>query len=123
MVKPFLLVSAIGLATVGLSYGLVPSKFVPLVFDIPVETVDTKHVFRAIMGLYLGMAGFWGIGIYSPQFSRAAVISVACFMLGLAFGRVLSLMADGFASPLLLVYLAVEVMMAAWGVVVLRGIE
>ncbi len=123
MVKLYLLVSALGLAVIGLSYGLMPAKFLPLVVDIPVTTIDSKHVFRAIMGLYLGMASFWGIGIYSPQFSRAAVISVICFMVGLAFGRVLSLLADGIASPLLLVYLGLEVVMAVLGVLVLRSIE
>ncbi|NUO81861.1 DUF4345 family protein, partial [candidate division KSB1 bacterium] len=70
-----------------------------------------------------GMASFWGIGIYSPQFARAAVISVICFMLGLACGRVLSLFVDGSASPLLLIYLGLEIVMAALGVLVLRSIE
>lgn len=123
MVKLFLLVAAIGLAIVALSYGVAPAKFLPLVLDFPVETIDAKHVFRGIMGVYLGLASFWGIAIYSPQFSRAAVISVICFMAGLALGRLLSLMVDGMASPLLLVYLGVEMVMAVLGLFVLRSIE
>ncbi|MEK7729472.1 MAG: DUF4345 domain-containing protein [candidate division KSB1 bacterium] len=123
MVKLYLCVAASGLALIALSYGLAPATFLPLVVDIPVTTIDAKHVFRAMMGLYLGMASFWGLAIYSPQFSRAAVISAICFMLGLACGRMLSLLVDGVASPLLLVYLGLEVGMAALGVLVLRRIE
>lgn len=123
MEKLYLGVSASGLVLIALFYGLAPATFLPRLVDIPVATIDTKHVLRAIMGLYLGMASFWGIGIYSPQFSKAAVISVVCFMLGLAFGRVVSLLADGAASPLLLVYLGLEIVMAALGVLVLRRIE
>jgi hypothetical protein len=123
MVKLYLGIAASGLALIALSYGLAPAAFLPLVVEIPVNTIDTKHVFRAIMGLYLGMASFWGIGIYSPQFSKAAVISVICFMTGLALGRVLSLLTDGLASPLLLVYLGLEIVMAALGVLVLRSFE
>ncbi len=123
MVKLYLGVVASGLALIALSYGLAPATFLPLFVDIPVTTIDSKHVLRGIMGLYLGMASFWGIGIYSPQFSKAAVISVVCFMLGLALGRVVSMIADGVPSPLLIVYLGLEVVMAALGILVLRRIE
>lgn len=123
MVKLYLGVAAGGLALIALTYGLAPATLLPLIVDIPVTTIDAKHVFRAIMGLYLGMASFWGIGIYSPQFSKAAVISAVCFMLGLAFGRAVSLLADGVASPVLLIYLGLESVMAALGILVLRRIE
>lgn len=123
MVKLYLGLAASGLALVALSYGLVPAGFLPLFVDMQITTIDTKHILRGVMGLYLGLASFWGIGIYSPQFSKAAVISVVCFMVGLAFGRMVSLLADGAPSPLLLVYLALEIVMAALGVLVLRRIE
>lgn len=99
IVKLYLCIAASGLALIALSYGLAPASFLSLFTDISVTTSDIKHVMRGIMGLYLGMASFWAIAISSPQFSRAAVISVLCFMLGLALGRVLSLLVDGIASP------------------------
>lgn len=123
MVKLYLGIAASGLTLIALAYGLAPASFLPQFIDIQVTTIDTKHILRGIMGLYLGMASFWGIGIYSPQFSKAAVISVVCFMVGLAFGRMVSLLADGAPSPLLLVYFGLEIVMAALGVLVLRRIE
>jgi hypothetical protein len=41
-------------------------------------------------------------------------------MAGLAAGRLLSLLLDGWPSPMLLVYTVAELVLAAWGVLCLR---
>jgi hypothetical protein len=48
------------------------------------------------------------------------VIAEVFFMLGLACGRVLSIVVDGVPSALLVAYTIVEVALGVWGILVLR---
>ncbi len=91
MARLYLLVSAAGLTAVALSYGVAPAAVLPQLLDIAVEGTDLTHVFRAIMGLYLGMIVLWVLGAFRPSLTRAAVIAEIAFMSGLAVGRVLRL--------------------------------
>lgn len=111
----FLLVAAVGLVPIALGYGLDPARSLGHLFDIQVSNVNGTHVFRAIMGLYLAMAGFWALGAFRPQLREPALWSLVVFMLGLAAGRALSLLVDGMPHWLLGVYLVVEIAMGALG--------
>jgi len=55
MMKLFLLVAGVFLIPVALSYGVVPAATLPKFMNITVEGTDDTHIFRALMGLYLGM--------------------------------------------------------------------
>jgi hypothetical protein len=116
----FLMVTAIGLIPIALTYGLAPSKSLGYLFDVPVTSVNGTHMFRAIMGLYLALAAFWMIGAYQAGLRQAALYSLVVFMFGLAAGRVLSLLVDGMPSLLLVVYLAVEIAFGMLGLRLLR---
>ena len=105
----FLYLAAVGLTPVALTYGLAPDLIVPQLYGVPVDTVSTEHVFRAVMGLYLGMVVFWVLGARRESLRFAALCSVAVFMLGLAAGRVLSLLVDGTPATLLVIYLVLEI--------------
>jgi hypothetical protein len=105
----FLLLAAVGLAPVALSYGLMPQVSLSYLFDIDASSVNSSHIFRAIMGLYLAMVTFWIIGARNASLTLPALWSLTIFMLGLAAGRALSIVIDGMPHPLLLGYLAVEV--------------
>ncbi len=94
MARLYLLVSAAGLTAVAFSYGVAPATILPQLLDITVEGTDLIHVFRAIMGLYLGMIVLWVLGAFRPSLTRAAVIAEIAFMSGLAVGRVLSIVVD-----------------------------
>ena len=120
MARLYLLVSAAGLTAVALSYGVAPATVLPKLLDITVEGIDLTHVFRAIMGLYLGMIVLWVLGAFRPSLTRAAVIAEIAFMSGLAVGRVLSIVVDGMPSIALVGYTGVEIAMAAWGMLVLK---
>ena len=120
MARLYLLVSAAGLTAVALSYGVAPATILPQLLDITVEGTDLTHVFRAIMGLYLGMIVLWVLGAFRPSLTRPAVIAEIAFMSGLAVGRVLSIVVDGMPSIALLGYTGVEIAMAAWGMLVLK---
>ncbi len=120
MTRFYLLFSAAGLVAVALSYGVAPEALLPKVLDLTVEGTDLTHVFRAVMGLYLGMIVLWVLGAFRANLTRAAVIAEIAFMFGLAFGRVLSIIVDGVPSALLIFYAVLEVAMGLWGVLVLK---
>jgi len=119
----YLLFSAGGLVAVALSYGVAPEAILPRLLDLSVEGTDLKHIFRAVMGLYLGMILLWVLGAFRANLSRAAVIAEITFMFGLAFGRALSIIVDGIPSILLLGYALVEVMMGSWGILILKRLS
>ena len=76
------------------------------------------------MGLYLATSVLWLLGaIRGGPLMRPAVVSEIVFMSGLAAGRLLSLLLDGWPSPMLIVYTVAELVLAAWGVLCLKKIE
>jgi Domain of unknown function (DUF4345) len=122
VVRFYLLFSASGLILVALSYGVAPQIVLPMMLDLTVEGTDQVHIFRAIMGLYLGMIILWIVGAWRSDFSRAAVIAEIFFMLGLALGRLLSLIVDGIPSVVLIGYTIIEITMGLWGILILKKI-
>ena len=107
--KIFLLISAIGLTPVALSYGLMPEKTLGPLFDISIPNTNTIHIYRAVMGLYLASVIFWIIGAFKNQVQQAALYSLGVFMLGLAAGRTISLLIDGMPHWLLAAYIPIEI--------------
>ena len=61
----FLLIVAIGLIPIALSYGAFPQQTLPFLFDITVINTNGTHIFRALMALYLGFALFWILGAFN----------------------------------------------------------
>lgn len=108
-----LLSAAVGLVPVALSYGLAPERSLPWLFGIDASGVNSRHIFRAVMGLYLASLGFWTIGALVGRFRVSALWSLFVFMSGLALGRISSLMLDGWPHPLLVVYTAIELVVAS----------
>jgi hypothetical protein len=104
---------------VALSYGVDPAVTIPKFMNFTVEGTDQTHIFRALMGLYLGMVTFCIIAAFTPEWQHVAVIWAVFFAYSLALGRILSLIADGMPSPILLFYLAVELAVGTWGLLVL----
>ncbi len=54
---------------------------------------------------------------------RTALISEIVFMSGLAAGRLLSLILDGWPSLILIAYAVAELLLAGWGIYCLRSIK
>lgn len=88
----------------------------PQLLDFSVETTDLANVFRAIMGLYLAFALLWILGTVKPNYWKAATISNILFMVGLAFGRIISLFLDGFPSMVFLMGTVGELVLAIFGI-------
>ena len=115
-----LLISILIIVPVALSYGLMPDGFLENIFHFKFESIDLSGIFRALMGLYIGMSIFWLTGIIKPKFWTAATISNVLFMAGLAFGRIISILFDGPSSTIFLVGLIVEILLAVWGIINLK---
>ncbi len=101
---------------VALVYGFQPQ----LLFDIQPNSVDEHNVYKAVMGTYLAFAFFWCFALLHNQFWKAATISNVLFMLGLAFGRLVSFATDGIPSSLLFVGFFGEVVLAWYGMYQLK---
>ncbi|MGC6431236.1 MAG: DUF4345 domain-containing protein [Jejuia sp.] len=89
--KIHLIISVLIVVPVAFLYGFNPSTE----FDIHLDTIDELNVFKAIMGLYLGFSTLWILGIFKKNYLKLALVSNMAFMLGLGFGRLLSLALDG----------------------------
>jgi Domain of unknown function (DUF4345) len=100
----------------GLMYGFNPGKILPIILDFDVETVDLKNVFRAIMGLYIGLAFYWINGILKPAHWPSATKVCTIFMGGLAFGRIISIIIDGIPSLVFAIGTVLELAFMIWGV-------
>jgi hypothetical protein len=120
MTRLYLNLNAGGLALVALGYALIPHTALGSLLSLPLDNVDQVHILRAIMGLYLGLVGFWFFSASRPAYSRTAVVSVVFFMLGLALGRTISIVIDGVPSPLLFGATLVEYGAGGWGMFILR---
>jgi hypothetical protein len=71
-----------------------------LLFDVQINSIDEANMLKAIMGLYLGFASLWILGIINSNFWKTATISNMLFMLGLGFGRIISIVVDGIPSTI-----------------------
>ena len=100
MMKLFLLVAGVFLLPVALSYGVDPAATLPKFMTFTVEGTDQTHIFRALMGLYLGMVTFCIIAAFTPAWRRVAVIWAVFFAYSLAIGQILSLIVDGMPNPI-----------------------
>jgi len=119
LMRGYLLLVAAIVVPIALSYGLAPASVLPKALDIAVSGTDQTHIFRALMCLYLGAAAFWAIAAFTPSWQRTAVIWAIFFAFSLAVGRIISLVVDGAASGLLVIYLVVEIFGGLLGLAVL----
>ena len=118
--KIFLLIAAIGLVPIALAYGLIPEVSLKYLYNISISDVNSIHIFRAVMGLYLALALFWIMGAVKVHLRQTALYSLVVFMLGLAAGRILSLIIEGTPHWLLVFYLLLELIFGTWGILLLK---
>ena len=117
----FLLIVAVGLIPIAMSYGVMPQKSLLFLFDVSIADTNSVHIFRAIMGLYLGLVLFWILGAFDVRLRQAALYSLVVFMFGLAAGRGLSVIVDGMPHWLLSGYLLIELVFGGIGVFLLKN--
>jgi len=123
MTRLYLNLTAGGVALVALGYALAPHTAVGSLLTVSFDNIDQIHIFRAMMGLYLGLVAFWFFCASRPAYSRAGVLSAVLFMPGLASGRIVSMVIDGMPSPFLTAATLVEIASGLWGVAILRSTD
>lgn len=118
--KNLLLVVAIGLLPIALSYGLIPKRSLSFLYEITVTETNLENILRAVMGLYLALIAFWFIGVFKSKLREAAIFSLIAFMYGLAGGRIISLIFDGFPDWIFMVYLFLELLFGTLGILLIK---
>ncbi len=113
--KLLLLITAIGLIPIALGYGFMPEKTLTSLYGFEVDNVNLKHIMRAVMGLYFGQIIIWILGFSNSDLRRPAMYCLVVFTLGLAGGRMMSLIVDGMPHWLLIVSLIVELIIGLFG--------
>lgn len=109
-------ISAAVVIPIAFVYGSGNERIFSWFFDFSPQTTDMHNIFRAIMCLYLAMAGLWITGIFSHRYWQPATVSNFLFMLALALGRLVSFAFDGSPSVVLIIGFVGELLLAilAW---------
>ncbi len=115
--KIHLIISLIIVVPVAFLYGFNPSSE----FDIHLDTIDELNAFKAIMGLYLGFSILWILGVFQKKYLKLALVSNIIFMLGLGFGRLLSLALDGMPTFAYIFGTVGELILGFYGLWVLKS--
>lgn len=115
-----LIFAATGLIPIALTYGISPTTVLTYLYGFDVIGINEPHIFRAVMGLYFAQIIFWYMGFAKDELRRPALYMLATFMLGLAMGRVLSIVIDGVPNWLLLLYLLLETLLGVLALNALR---
>jgi hypothetical protein len=108
MKKYFLILAFVIVAIIALLYGISPSWFGRTFLGVNEPSVNFAHILRAVMCLYLALALFWLYAAFSDRHRNTAVLTTMIFAGGLVLGRIISFVADGWPSPILIVYAAME---------------
>ena len=117
----FLVFVAIGVFSVSLGYGFLPSLTMPFLYEIEVTNTNLLNILRAISGLYIALVTFWILGAYNSNLQLPALWSLTIFMTGLALGRVTSILIDGLPSSIFIFYLFIEIIFSLIGYALLKG--
>ena len=81
--------------------------------NISLTSTNHFHIIRAAYGgAYIGIGVLFLLGLVQPAMRRFALMAVAILFAGFAFGRLVSIVADGVPAPLYLGVLGFELVFA-----------
>lgn len=119
--KGLLVLSFATICIIALLYGISPQWFFDtMLVDASAPSIDQSHILRAVMTLYIGLGLFWLYCAFSDNYRDAGIVVLAIFCGGLVTGRILSVMIDGMPSPILLLYIGLELALVPICIWVLR---
>ena len=119
----FLLFIAAGVFPVSLIYGFNPLLSMPFFYGIEIININMLNILRAIMGLYIALCIFWCIGAFYNSLKLSALWSCTIFMLGIGFGRILSISFDGMPSSIFVFYLVFEIIAGLIGLKLITDLK
>ena len=107
--KGLLILSFFTISAIALLYGVSPEWFFSaFLVDSQPPNIDQSHILRAVMMLYIALGLFWLWSAFSDKYRDAGLLVLCIFCGGLVAGRILSVVVDGVPSPILLLYIAME---------------
>jgi hypothetical protein len=107
--KGLLVFSFFTISTIALLYGVSPSWFFgTFLVDSQPPSIDQSPILRAVMLLYIALGLFWLYSAFSEKYRDAGIVVLCIFCGGLVTGRILSVVIDGIPSPLLILYIFME---------------
>ena len=107
--KILLFLSFVTICVIGLLYGISPQWFFDTFLVTSKEpSIDQSHILRAVMMLYIALGLFWLYCAFSDKYRDAGIIVLAVFCGGLVTGRILSVIVDVIPSPILIMYMFME---------------
>ncbi|MFF7986385.1 DUF4345 domain-containing protein [Streptomyces sp. NPDC007901] len=113
--------AGLGIAVIGLIYLLAPHLLLD-VYGVDIQSPSEANIFRSGSGsLFVAVAILFCLGASSPRYTRTSLITLFTFMSGLAVGRVVSIVVDGWPHALLIAVLVVEASYAGAAAYVLRA--
>ena len=109
--KYYLIFAFAAVSVIALLYGVSPGWFASTFLNLPEAGLDFSHILRAVMCLYLALGFFWLFSAFSDTYRNTGVLTTMIFSGGLVIGRIISLFADGRPSPILVLYIAMELVL------------
>lgn len=106
-----LIVSILIVIPIAIIYGFWPN----LVFNVNIDTIDERCIFKAIMGFYLAFSLLWIVGIFDKTYWKTATIANILFMIGLGVGRIISMIFDGVLSTIFILGTVGELVLGFYG--------
>jgi len=109
LAKSALLLGAVGFAAIGVGFLIVPVQWASLV-DISLPTAMARTDLRATYGGFdLAVGVFLGLCARRTEWIRPGLVALGLAAAGFGGGRLLGIVVEGTASPLMLGFLAIEV--------------
>ena len=118
--KSFLIFTFFTVTIIALLYGVSPQWFAETFLGVTDLDLNLAHILRAVMGLYIALGLFWLVAAFSDTYRNTAVLTTILFAGGLVTGRIISFLADGQPSPLLMLYIAMEFLLVPVAIWVFR---
>lgn len=115
--KIHLVVSVLVVFPVAIVYGFFPD----IEFELYPKTMDEHNFYKAIMGLYIGFSMVWVLGILKDNYLKTALITNIVFMLGLTFGRAVSMVYDGMPTQGYITGAFLELFLGCYGIWILKS--
>lgn len=120
MKQKFLIFAFFAVVPIALLYGVSPTWFASTFLGIEALDTNVAHILRAVMCLYLALGIFWLYSAFNDAYRNPALITVIVFTGGLVVGRIISLFADGWPEPILVIYIGLEFVLVPIAYWVLR---
>ena len=120
LARGLLLLGALILAGIGLGFLIVPVQWAAIV-DIALPTATARTDLRATYGGFdLAFGVFLAVCATRPGWSRPGLVALGLAAAGFGGGRLLGILVEGSASPLMIAFAALEVMLAVAAFAALR---